>query len=81
MTYDVLTVFSTPFCGDCVLVKHWLDAKSVAYRDVDIGSDAEGREFVRRVAGGYLSVPTLVFPDGRVLVEPALGELQRALAK
>jgi hypothetical protein len=34
---------------------------------------------VRRATGGYLSVPTIVFSDSRVLVEPSRDELRTAI--
>ncbi len=74
-----LTVYTTPFCGDCHLVTHWLDGRGVTYREVDVSGDSAARELVRRASGGSLSVPTLVLADSSVLVEPGLGELRAAL--
>jgi mycoredoxin len=34
---------------------------------------------VQRVNHGYRSVPTIVFPDGSLLVEPSNAELERKL--
>ncbi len=76
-----LTVFTTQFCGMCFALKGWLRDWGVPFREVDIGEDAESREFVRRVARGYLSVPTLLFPDGSVLVEPNPSEVRQVLAR
>ncbi len=39
------------------------------------------RRFVRRLADGYMSVPIVVLPDGRTLVEPTHAQIQAALAR
>lgn len=36
-------------------------------------------EEVERINNGYQSIPTIVFPDGKVLVEPSNAELEKAL--
>lgn len=79
MPEPVLTVYTTPYCGDCHIVKRYLASRGIAYREVDLLDEPEARRFVRAVAGGHVSVPTVAFPDGRVLVEPGLGELADAL--
>jgi hypothetical protein len=38
-------------------------------------------QFVETINGGYLSVPTLVFPDGTTLTEPSNPELLAAITK
>jgi hypothetical protein len=38
---------------------------------VDIESDKEGCKFVETTNRGFRSVPTIVFPDGSILVEPS----------
>jgi glutaredoxin len=46
---------------------------------VDIDQDPEGREYVMKVNDGSRSVPTIVFPDGSILVEPSNAELAEKL--
>jgi mycoredoxin len=53
--------------------------KGITYQWVDIYRDAKGRAFVESVKDGKLSVPTLRFPDGSVLVEPSISELAERL--
>lgn len=74
-----LTVYTTTWCGDCSFTKRLLKEWGVPYREVDIAEDDEARQLVRRLAHGYTSVPTLVFADGRVLIEPTRSELRAAL--
>ena len=75
----VIKVYATTWCGDCKMAKHVLDAQHVAYEYIDIDLAPEAAEIVQRLNGGFRSVPTILFPDGRVLVEPTRLELEAAL--
>lgn len=75
-----LSVFTSPFCGMCLVLKKWLAEWQVAYREVDTSSDDRAQLLLRKLANGYLSVPTLVFEDGAVLIEPSREALTAALA-
>jgi len=43
---------------------------------VGLEGNSEATEFVLEVNNGYRSVPTIVFPDGSILVEPNWEELK-----
>ena len=62
------------------MAKHVLDSQQIAYEYIDIDLAPEAAELVQRINGGFRSVPTILFPDGRVLVEPTRIELEEALA-
>lgn len=74
-----ITVYSTTWCGDCRLAKHVLDREQADYQSIDIDRDPAAVEVVLRLNGGHRSVPTIVFPDGSVLVEPGREVLTRAV--
>ena len=76
----MITVYATTWCGDCMLAKRVLDERGATYRWVDIDDDPDAAQLVQTINGGLRSVPTILFPDGRVLVEPSREELQQALA-
>ena len=57
------------------MAKRWFDAHDIAYESINIEEDDKAAEYVKRVNHGYRSVPTIVFPDGSVLVEPGPREL------
>lgn len=76
-----ITVYSTTWCSDCRRAKRWLDEHGVAYTNIDIEQDAGAAEYVRQVNDGNQSVPTIVFPDGVILVEPSTLDLATQVAK
>ena len=75
-----IKVYATTWCSDCRLAKHVLEQNSVDYEWINIESDPGAAAMVQQLNGGYSSVPTIIFPDGRVLVEPSKAELEAALA-
>jgi mycoredoxin len=74
-----LTVYATRWCPDCHRARSVLDANGVAYHWIDIEEDPDAVQQVLALNGGYRSVPTIVFPDGQVLVEPSRPQLLEAL--
>ncbi len=70
-----IKMYVTTWCGDCRMAKRWFDTRGIDYESINIEEDARAAEYVRRVNRGYQSVPTIVFPDGSVLVEPSPREL------
>lgn len=77
---EKITVYATTWCSDCRLARHVLESKSVDYDWINIEGDPEAAALVMKLNGGFSSVPTILFPDGRVLVEPSKRELEAALA-
>jgi mycoredoxin len=77
--FGPLTLYTTKRCGDCKVAKATLDRAGVEYQEIDIDDDASAAETVLAINGGYRSVPTVVLPDGRVLVEPSRATLLTAL--
>jgi mycoredoxin len=61
MEPEILTVYTTGRCGDCVAAKRALDGLGVPYREVRLEDRPDAVEFVMRVNDGRRSVPTLAF--------------------
>ena len=72
---DEIVFYGTKWCFDCKRAKKFLDQRDIGYRYVDIDRDPEARAYVQEVNHGNRSVPTIVFPDGEILVEPSNAEL------
>ncbi len=76
---NTLTVYGASWCPDARRSRRFLDEHRVSYiwRDVDL--DEEAAAFVRQTNSGRIVLPTILFPDGSILVEPSNEELGRKL--
>lgn len=72
---QTIKIYATTWCGDCRMAKRWFDSHDISYEYINIEEDEQAAEYVTRVNRGYQSVPTIVFPDGTILVEPSTREL------
>lgn len=77
---EVVTMYSTSWCGYCRRLKGQLDRAGIPYQEVDIERDAEAAAYVMRVNGGNQTVPTVVFPDGSTLTNPSLAQVRERVA-
>ncbi len=73
--------YSTAWCGACRRAMRVFANLGVPYTYVDIEEDDAAAQFVVRLNGGMRSVPTIVFPEGSVLVEPSSSELEAKLSE
>ena len=76
---DRLTVYGAPWCPDCRRAKQFLSEHRVDYRWVNIDEDADGLRTVEELQGGGRTIPTIVFPDQSVLLEPTNEALAQKL--
>jgi len=58
-----------------------LGRHKIAFDWYDIQEEKQLSAFVEKVNGGYKSVPTIVFPDGSIMVEPGNTELEKKLTE
>ena len=56
-----------------------LESQNVNFQWIDIDQDQQAEKFVIRTNRGFRSVPTIIFEDGSILVEPSQSELQSKL--
>jgi mycoredoxin len=54
-----VTIYGTPWCGDCRRAKNFLRERGVAFREVNIDETPDAEELVLRVNNGLRKVPTL----------------------
>jgi len=66
-----IIMYTTRWCSDCHRAKYFLDEHGIDYIDIDVEKDEAGMIFVKKINGGRRVVPTIIFPDGELLVEPA----------
>jgi mycoredoxin len=72
---STIKMYATTWCGDCRMAKRWLDAHNIPFEYINIEQDEQAAQYVMQVNGGRRSVPTILFPDGSILVEPSAREL------
>lgn len=75
-----IVMYTTEYCPDCVRARKFFEANHIPHLRVGLEGNAEAVEFVMKLNHGYRSVPTIIFPDGSVLVEPNSEELQAKLS-
>ncbi|HPS41071.1 MAG TPA: glutaredoxin domain-containing protein [Anaerolineaceae bacterium] len=74
-------MYGTSWCGMTRRARVTLDVEKVDYEYIDIDQDEKAAQYVMSVAKGYRSVPTIVFPDGDILVEPSSYDLREKLKR
>ena len=79
MEQPKITVYGAPWCPDCRQSKQFLGEQRVPYNWVDIDEDEEGRKRVQELNDGKQIIPTIIFEDGSILVEPSNAELAAKL--
>jgi mycoredoxin len=66
-----IIMYGTTWCGDTRRARRFLDEHNIQYKWIDIDQDPQARKFVEEVNHGFRSVPSIIFPDGSMLVEPS----------
>src|SRR5438876_6172130 len=79
MSHTNIKLYGTNWCSDCKRSKKFLGEQRVHYEFINIEEDMEGQAFVQKVQNGGLTIPTLVFEDGSILIEPSNAELATKL--
>ena len=75
MAEQRIRMYGAPWCPDCRLSKQFLNEHRVLYEWNDIDKDEKARAYVQEINNGKQIIPTIVFPDGSILVEPSNAEL------
>jgi mycoredoxin len=76
---DQIKIYGTSWCPDCARAKQVFAKLKVLFEWHDIEQDKNAAAYVEKINGGFKSVPTIVFPDGSVLVEPSNTDLEKKL--
>ncbi len=77
---NLVTMYSTPWCGYCHRLRSQLDREGIAYEVIDIERQPEAAEIVERVNNGNQTVPTLVYSDGTAQTNPSVAQVKAKLA-
>lgn len=79
MESNKIRMYGTNWCGDCRRAKQFFHDYGIEFDWIDIDRDKDAEQLVRQINHGNRSVPTIVFPDGSVLVEPRYLDLAKKM--
>ena len=74
-----ILVYGTRWCGDTKRARLFFEDHNIDYCFIDIDQDKNGERIVREVNEGSRSVPTIIFSDGSILVEPDEHTLEKKI--
>ncbi len=74
-----ITIYGAYWCPDCRRSKQFLGEHQIPYNWVDIEQDKEGEAYVLQKNNGKRIIPTLLFADDSILVEPSNAEIAAKL--
>jgi mycoredoxin len=69
-------MYTTEYCSDCIRAKKFFEVNHIPHLLVRLEGNAQATDFVIKVNNGSRSVPTIIFPDSSILVEPNWEELK-----
>jgi thioredoxin reductase (NADPH) len=72
-----ITVYGTYWCPDCRRSKRFLSEHQIPFDWVDIEQNEEAQTYIEKLNNGKRIIPTIVFGDGSILVEPSNADLAR----
>ncbi|MFB3118948.1 MAG: FAD-dependent oxidoreductase, partial [Stenotrophomonas maltophilia] len=67
------------WCPDCRRSRTFLGEHRVPYQYFDVDQDTEAQAYVQQINENRLIIPTILFSDGSILVEPSDAELAEKL--
>jgi glutaredoxin len=76
---EITVLYGTSWCPDVRRSRKFLDNKNIAYNYIDVDLDEQAAQIVRDMNNGRRKVPTIVFSDNSILVEPSNEELAAKL--
>jgi glutaredoxin len=76
---STIIMYSTDWCADCKRAKSFFDEHHVQYENINIEEDLNCVSFVKTLNNGKRIIPTIIFPDGEIFVEPSNAQLEAKL--
>lgn len=76
-----IVMYSVEWCPDCRRAKFFFKRKNIDILEVDVNADKKAETFVKELNNGNRSVPTIIFPDGSMMVEPSTQELEEKFSQ
>ncbi len=74
-----IVVYGASWCPDCHRSRTFLDGHNIGYEWIDIDEDPAAADKVAEINHGNKTIPTIIFPDKSILVEPSDKALEEKL--
>ena len=81
MPDEIIRVYGATWCPDTSRARRILDKNHIRFAWYDVDVDRSARTYVESVNHGNCRIPTIVFIDGSILVEPENEELENKLTE
>ena len=79
MAQPGILIYGADWCGDCRRAKSFMDEHDIPYEWIDVQDDPKATEIVMKLNDGKRIIPTIIFEDDSILVEPSNSQLARKL--
>ncbi|MEO1290343.1 MAG: FAD-dependent oxidoreductase [Chloroflexota bacterium] len=77
---DKIIMYGADWCGDCRRSKAFFDEHNVDYDYIDITDNQEAVDYITELNNGQRRIPTILYPDGTIQIEPSNAEMATAIA-
>lgn len=71
MPDETIVIYATDWCWDCRRTKNFFERRGIPYQWINIDRDQAAEKLVIEINHGNRSVPTIILPGGKILVEPS----------
>ena len=79
MAESQIKLYGTDWCSDCKRSKKFLGEQRIRYEYINLEEDQTGQAYVQQLQNGGMTIPTIVFADNSILIEPSNAELAAKL--
>jgi mycoredoxin len=76
-----IVMYAVEWCPDCRRAKFFFKRNKIDVLEVDVNADKNAEAFVKELNNGNRSVPTIILPDGSMMVEPSTEELEKKFSQ
>jgi mycoredoxin len=79
MEQSQIVMYTAPWCHDCRVAKRVLEQHSIGYIEFDVDQDDEAMIQLKKLNGGYSTIPVIIFPSGTIIREPSARQFEEVL--